>query len=160
MSRFATGVAVVTSRAVNQIHGMTCNAFCSVSISPISILVSLAKNTRTEMMIRAGRIFAVNVLSEVQTLLADRFAGRQIQYESNRFEGIEWTVSVTGAPILKNSQAYLDCTLLRIVDCDTHNLFLGSVVSFHVDESQRPLIFFESQYLGLDSLRPLGRLIL
>jgi flavin reductase (DIM6/NTAB) family NADH-FMN oxidoreductase RutF len=157
MSRFATGVAVVTSRADDQIHGMTCNAFCSVSISPIIILVSLAKNTRTERMIRAGRVFAVNVLSDAQTWISERFAGRHADHEQNRFEGVEWTVAATGAPVLKNCQAHLDCSLLKMIDCDTHNLFLGTVLSIHADDSQRPLIFFGSQYLGLDSLKLLGQ---
>lgn len=157
MARFATGVAIVTSRAGDQIHGMTCNAFCSVSISPMSILVSLAKKTRTEKMIREGRVFAVNVLSDTQTWLSDRFAGRHADHEQNRFEGVEWAVATTGAPILENSQAYLDCRLMKIIDCDTHNLFLGTVVSIHVDESRRPLIFWGSQYLGLRNLTLLGQ---
>jgi len=155
MSRFATGVAIVTSRAGDHIHGMTCNAFCSVSISPSSILVSLAKETRTEKMIRTGRVFAVNVLSEAQIWLSDRFAGRHPEYEGNRFRGVQWMIAATGAPILLGSQAFLDCCLVKVVDCDTHTLFLGSVAAIHADESQRPLIFFQSQYMGLDSLKPI-----
>jgi len=153
MSRFATGVAIVTTRAGKNIHGMTCNAFCSISISPISILVSLTKETRTEKMIKVGRIFAVNVLSETQTWLSDRFAGRHPKFETNRFKGVEWSIAATGAPILHKSQAFLDCSLIKEVDCDTHTLFLGSVVAIHADESQRPLIFFQSHYMSLDSLK-------
>ena len=145
----------MTSRAGDQIHGMTCNAFCSISISPMSVLVSLAKNTRTERMIEAGRVFAVNVLSESQTQLSDRFAGRHKNKEANRFEGLEWTSVVTGAPIFAGSQAYLDCRLTRTFDGGTHTLFLGEVVAAHVDESQRPLIFFQSQYMAVDNLRAL-----
>jgi flavin reductase len=155
MARFATGVAIVTSRAGDQIHGMTCNALCSVSISPMSVLVSLAKETRTERMITAAGVFAVNVLSESQTWLSDRFAGRHPNQEENRFQAVEWAPAVTGAPILKGSQAYLGCRLRKTFDCDTHTLFLGTVVAIHVDESQRPLVFFCSQYIGLDSLKPL-----
>lgn len=153
MSRFATGVAIVTTRTDHHIHGMTCNAFCSISISPMSILVSLAKETRTEKMIKVGRVFAVNVLSETQTWLSDRFAGRHPEHEGNRYRGVQWRVATTGAPILLGSQAFLDCRLVKVVDCDTHTLFLGSVVAIYADESQRPLIFFQSHYMGLDSLR-------
>jgi flavin reductase (DIM6/NTAB) family NADH-FMN oxidoreductase RutF len=155
MSRFATGVAIVTSRSGDQIHGMTCNAFCSISISPLSVLISLAKGTRTEKMVGAGRVFAVNILSESQTWLSDRFAGRHPNREEDRFEGVEWTTVTTGAPILKGSQAYLDCRLLNTFDCETHTLFLGSVVAIQADESQRPLLFFQSKYMGLDSLKSL-----
>jgi len=145
----------VTSRAGDKIHGMTCNAFCSISISPMSVLVSLAKNTRTERMIKAGRVFAVNVLSDSQSGLSDRFAGRHKNQNANRFEGIEWTTAVTGAPIFNGSQAYLDCNLTRTFDGGTHILFLGEVVAAHADESRRPLIFFQSQYMAVDNLKPL-----
>jgi len=155
MSRFATGVAIVTTRADDKIHGMTCNAFCSISISPMSVLVSLAKNTRTESVISEGGVFAVNVLSESQTELSDRFAGRHKDKEGNRFEGIEWTTAVTGAPIFKGIQAYLDCKLVKTFDGGTHTLFLGEVLAAYADESQRPLIFFQSRYMGVDMLRPL-----
>lgn len=155
MSRFATGVAVVTSREGDQVHGMTCNAFCSVSISPLSVLVSLANTSRTEKMIRAGRVFAVNVLSESQAWLSDRFAGRHAEHEHDRFHGVEWIASASGVPILKGCQAWLDCRLMQVFDCDTHTLFVGAVVAIDVDESLRPLIFFQSKYMGLDNLRPL-----
>ena len=155
MSGFATGVAIVTSRADDRIHGMTCNAFCSISISPTSVLISLAKHTRTERMIQSGRVFAVNILSESQTRLSDRFAGRDKDKEANRFEGIEWTVAATGAPILKGIQTYLDCRLRNAFDGGTHTLFLGEVVDVHVDEFQRPLIFFRSRYMTVDSLKSL-----
>jgi flavin reductase (DIM6/NTAB) family NADH-FMN oxidoreductase RutF len=149
MSRFATGVTVVTSRAGGRIHGMTCNAFCSISDSSMCILVSLATNTRTERMIRDGRVFAVNVLSESQGWLSDRFAGRHQKSEDNRFRGVEFGAAITGAPILSESVAYLDCRVLKAYKCDTHRLFLGNVIAFDAHESRRPLIFFGSQYMAL-----------
>ncbi len=155
MTRFVTGVAIVTSRAGDQIHGMTCNAFCSISISPLSVMASLAKNTRTESLIEKGRVFAVNILSESQAELSDRFAGRHQDMEENRFEGIAWTTGVTGAPILLGTQAYLDCRLVNTFDGGTHTLFVGEVVVAHLDESQRPLVFFQSRYMRVESLTPI-----
>jgi len=43
MSRFATGVTIVTTGADGQIHGMTCNAFCSISMAPFAVMVCLAQ---------------------------------------------------------------------------------------------------------------------
>jgi flavin reductase (DIM6/NTAB) family NADH-FMN oxidoreductase RutF len=156
MSRFVTGVTIVSSRDGDEIHGMTCNSFCSISIAPLTIMVSLAKNTRTERLIERAHVFAVNVLSQDQADLADRFAGRHKQSESDRFAGCEWTTAVTGAPIFKGSQAYLDCKLLKAFDGGSHALCLGEVVAAQADESHGPLVFFQSCYLGLDSLKPLS----
>src|SRR5262245_32747998 len=99
MSQFVTGVTVVTGRAGDEIHGMTVNAFCSVSIAPPTVLVSLARGSRTEELIQKGRVFAVNILGGSQAELSDRFAGRHKDREADRFEGFEWTTAVTGAPI-------------------------------------------------------------
>jgi flavin reductase (DIM6/NTAB) family NADH-FMN oxidoreductase RutF len=156
MSQFVTGVTIVTSRDGDEVHGMTCNSFCSISISPLSIMVSLAKNSRTERLIAKARLFAVNVLSQSQADLSDRFAGRHRHSEHDRFAGLEWAIAVTGAPILKGTQAYLDCKLLNIFDGGTHSLCLGEVVGAHIDEAQGPLVFFRSHYMGLDSLKPVS----
>jgi flavin reductase (DIM6/NTAB) family NADH-FMN oxidoreductase RutF len=155
MARFVTGVTIVTSRARAEVHGMTCNAFCSISIAPLSVIVSLAKNTRTERLIEKGGVFAVNVLSESQTGLSDRFAGRHKDKEEDRFEGIQWTTAITGAPIFEGIQAYLDCKLMKTFDGGTHTLYLGEVLAAHADDTRRPLIYFQSRYMSIDSLRPL-----
>jgi flavin reductase (DIM6/NTAB) family NADH-FMN oxidoreductase RutF len=155
MARFVTGVTIVTSRAGEEVHGMTCNAFCSISIAPLSVIVSLAKNTRTERLIEKGAVFAVNVLSEFQTELSDRFAGRHKDKEENRFQGIQWTTVITGAPIFEGIQAYLDCNVMKTFDGGTHTLYLGQVLAAHADDSKRPLIFFQSRYMSVDCLKPL-----
>jgi len=155
MARFVTGVTIVTSRAGEEVHGMTCNAFCSISIAPLSVIVSLAKNTRTERLIEKGSVFAVNVLSESQTGLSDCFAGRHKDREKDRFEGIQWTIGVTGAPIFEGVQAYLDCNLMKTFDGGTHTLYLGEVLAAHADDTKRPLIYFQSHYMGIDCLKPL-----
>ena len=153
LSRFATGVAVVTTSAEGQVHGMTCNAFCSISISPMSVLVSLAKHSRTERMINDGGVFAVNVLSESQKEISERFAGKHKDKEAHRFQDIAWTRAVTGAPILLGTQAYLDCRVSTNFDGGTHTLFVGTVVAVHAVESQHPLIFFQSKYMGVNGLK-------
>ncbi|MCI0620144.1 MAG: flavin reductase family protein [Acidobacteria bacterium] len=153
MARFVTGVTVVTTRVGDEVHGMTCNAFCSISISPLTVMVSLAKNTRSERLIGMGGVFAVNVLSETQSYLSDRFAGRHKDKEGNRFEGFEWASAVTGAPIFTGIQAYLDCKVMKAHNGGTHTLYLGEVVASHVNDFQRPLLFYQSRYMGLDSLK-------
>jgi flavin reductase (DIM6/NTAB) family NADH-FMN oxidoreductase RutF len=155
MSRFITGVTIVTTRAGDELHGMTCNAFCSISIAPLTVMVCLAKNTRTERLLEKGRIFAVNVLSESQAELSDRFAGRHLDHEVNRFKGLKWTTSVTGAPIFTENQAYLDCNVAKTFDGGSHTIYLGKVVAANVDEGQRPLIFYRSRYMGLTNLKHL-----
>jgi len=155
MSQFVTGVTIVTGRDGEDVHGMTCNSFCSISINPLIVMVSLCKNTRTERLVERGRAFAVNVLSQAQADLSNRFAGRHKENEDDRFAGFDWITAVTGAPIFKGTQAYLDCKLLKAFDGGSHTLCLGEVVAAQADESQHPLISFQSSYFALDSFRPI-----
>jgi flavin reductase (DIM6/NTAB) family NADH-FMN oxidoreductase RutF len=150
VSRFVTGITVVTTRLGDEVHGMTANAFCSVTLTPPSILVCLARSSRTAALVEQSRIFAVNILSERQTLHSDRFAGRHKEKEENRFEEIEWTTAVTGAPILAGSLAFLDCKLTNVFDGHSHLLCLGEVVAADTDEALPPLIYHQSRYLTLD----------
>lgn len=153
VSRFVTGITVVTTRFGDELHGMTVNAFCSVTLTPPSVLVCLACSSRTAALVEQSRIFAVNILSDRQTLHSDRFAGRHQDREANRFEGIEWTTAVTGAPILAGSLAFLDCKLANVFDGHSHWLCLGEVVAADTDESLPPLIYHQSRYLTLDQMK-------
>ena len=76
--------------------GSPANAFCSISLNPCTVMVSVAKDARSWPLIDRSRIFAVNILSEDQTSISDRFAGRHRDKDDNRFEGIEWVTAVTG----------------------------------------------------------------
>jgi flavin reductase (DIM6/NTAB) family NADH-FMN oxidoreductase RutF len=149
MGRFATGVTVVTSRAGEEIHGMTVNAFLSVSLAPPTVLVSLSKGARTERLVREGRVFAVNILGADQSPLSDRFAGRHKDKEGNRFDGFEWSPEATGAPIFKGVLAWLDCKLVTAFDGGDHTLFLGEAVAARSDDQASPLLFFQSRYRSL-----------
>lgn len=48
MGSFATGVAIITTRDGDELHGMTVNSFTSVSLEPPLVLVCFANNSRTE----------------------------------------------------------------------------------------------------------------
>ncbi len=152
MSRFATGVTIVTSRSEDEIHGMTCNAFCSISMTPPTVIVCLSKNTRTERLIEKSQVFAVNILSDSQTTLSDRFAGRDKEFDENRFDGFAWKTAITGAPIFEGNLASLDCKLMNLFDGMSHTIYQGEVVAAEVNEDLRPIIFYQSRYMGLDGV--------
>ena len=76
LGMFATGVTVITTRVGDQIHGMTANAFMSVSLEPPLVLISVDRRTKMCTLLHEGQRFAVSVLAADQHALSDRFAGR------------------------------------------------------------------------------------
>ncbi len=98
LSRRASGVAIVTARAGDRIHGMTVSAFTEVSLDPPLVLVCADKSSNTHPLIAEGRVFAVNLLARDQEALSNRFASKVD--EDRRFEGLAFDRGETGAPLL------------------------------------------------------------
>src|SRR5712664_2911462 len=74
MGCFATGVTIVTVDQDGEVHGMTANAFCSVSLDPVLVLVCVDQRARTHAHLHARKRFGVNVLSEQQRAISEHYA--------------------------------------------------------------------------------------
>jgi flavin reductase (DIM6/NTAB) family NADH-FMN oxidoreductase RutF len=146
MRNLATAVTIVTTRWGDQIHGMTASAVCCVSLAPPLLLVCIAKSTRTHRLIAESGFFAVHLMHEAQRDLADRFAGRLLDC-GDRFHGLDVGQAVTGAPVLWDSLAYLDCRVTAAHDGGDHTIFLGAVEDIGRRDLGRPLIYLQGAYV-------------
>ncbi len=145
MSRFASGVTVVTTREGDTVHGFTASAFCSVSLEPPLVLVCVARTIRShDMMARSG-IFAVNILNANQRHLGERFAGL-VPDVQDRFADLAYETATTGSPILPDVLAWLDCRVWASYDGGDHTIFVGEVVDAGVNEMRPPLLYFHRQW--------------
>ena len=147
---FASGVTVVTTALDGRLHGVTVSAFTAVSLDPPLVLVSLADEATSRDMIAESGLFAVNILSEDQEFLSERFAARA-PLVNDDFEGVPYHVEATGAPILKGSLAWYDCRVVATHQGGDHTLFLGQVESIGWDDSRKPLLYFANRYARLGS---------
>ena len=131
--------------------GMTVSAFNSLSLEPPLVLVCFAKDTTTSDCILKNRIFGVSILGGEQAQISDRFAGRvALPSHGDRFEGVAVESAVTGAPLLRDSLAWLDCRVHSVHDGSTHWIICGEVVATgHRDEALSPLIYFNRAYFDL-----------
>lgn len=154
MSQFATGVTVVTTRHQEQNIGITVNAFCSVSLDPMLVLVSIAKPLYTHGQIDESGIFAVNILAESQRPWGERFAGMFPDIK-DRFFDIDFFTAVTGAPVLPEVLAWVDCEVLHRYDGGDHTLFIGRVVDGGTRPGTRPLLYWNRSWGELAREGPL-----
>jgi len=145
MRCWTTGVAVVTARIDNRVHGMTVNSFTSVSLSPPLVVVTMALNTRTEQMVRQMGWFGVTILHQSQADIADRFAGR-ISDEGDRFADLETFHLLSGAPFIRGGLAYLDCQVLHIHPLPASTLFMGEVRAVEMVQPEQPLVYHNRIY--------------
>ncbi|SFP84795.1 flavin reductase family protein [Salibacterium halotolerans] len=139
MGKFATGVTVVTTDTEDGVHGMTANAFMSVSMDPKLVLISVGRHANTHRIIEQNGTFAVNILHEDQMKTAQYFAKQleeDIDIPIDRFEG---------QPIIEGSLANIVCTVYDSHEAGDHTLFIGQVDNLIVQD-ETPLLYFEGQF--------------
>jgi flavin reductase (DIM6/NTAB) family NADH-FMN oxidoreductase RutF len=140
LGMFATGVTVLTTRVAEQVHGMTANAFMSVSLRPPLVLVSIDRRARMGALLHEGTRFGVSVLEAKQTGLSDRFAGRVAdELPEATFEVVHET------PLVEGALAHLVARVVRSYWGGDHSLFLGQVEFARYGEG-RPLLFHGGRY--------------
>src|SRR4051812_48579244 len=100
LGRFATGIAVMTTRTPDgQIKGVTANSFSSVSLDPPLVLWSLRRNAPSLEAFMASRYFAVNVLCADQVGVSRRFA----QPHADKFQGVACAPGLGGCPLIEGA---------------------------------------------------------
>lgn len=148
MRHLPAGVTVVTVRAGGQVHGLTVSAFCSVSPDPPLVAVVIdQRHTAYPLLETAGAVFAVNILHQDQVELSNRFAWLK---DEDRFLAGEWGSAATGAPVLADALAWLDCEVRERYPAGTHTIYLGEVVASSVRRpDEPPLIYWNRGYRKL-----------
>ncbi len=146
VGHFATGVTIVTAMEDGQPVGFTCQSFTALSLDPQMIAIAPAKSsTSWPKIVRAGS-FCVNVLTNQQESICRSFAISG----GDKFAGIEWSVGVSGAPILESSLAFIECKLESIYDAGDHELVTGRVMAMEVGTGT-PLLFYRSGFHSISS---------
>ena len=149
MRHFATGVALLTVRDGEAIHGMTANSFTSVSKDPTLVLVCIQKGTATHAFVARAQNFALNILGDDQRHLAQRFA-KQIPVPSDPFADIAHHRGATGAPIFDRAVAYVDSRVVAMHDGGDHTIFVGAVEDAAVGNAhENLLLWYNGNYHAL-----------
>jgi len=152
VSRFPTGVVVVTSRDTGangdgQHHAMTVSSFTSVSLEPVMVLVSINRKARLHDTMRETDRWGVSVLAAGQEHVSRIFA------RSDRLvgEGLDsvphHTGPLTGVVLLDAVAATFECRTAAVYDGGDHSLFLGEVLALDLPRPDlAPLVYYAGTY--------------
>jgi len=154
---FATGVTVITVDREGEVHGMTANAFASVSLDPMLVLVCVDHRARTHAHLHEKKRFGINVLSELQRAISEYYARSTETHQHAEDAGARFDRTRHGTPVLYGALAYLECRLQTAHEAGDHTIFIAEVEDVVVREGE-PLLFFRGKYqkIGkeIDSSRP------
>jgi flavin reductase (DIM6/NTAB) family NADH-FMN oxidoreductase RutF len=146
MGCFATGVTIITVDLDGEVHGMTANAFASVSLDPMLVLVCVDHTTRTHAHLHARKRFGINVLSESQRAISEYYARPEREHEHAEKEaGAQFDRTQHGTPMLRGTLAYLECRLRSAEVAGDHTIFIAEVEDAVVRDGD-PLLFFRGKY--------------
>jgi flavin reductase len=151
MGAFATGVTVITTHGEADAYGMTATAFSSVSLDPPLVLVCVISGTTGAETIERNGVFAVNVLGDHQEAISRFFASRDKPRGQAAFGQVPHFTAVTGAPIIEQTAAHLDCWVAAKHTAGDHEIFIGEVVALGVDPEVKPLVFHGGSYAAVTS---------
>jgi len=143
---FGTGVTIITLDDEGEVHGMTANAFTSVSLDPMLVLVCVDRKARTHSHLHSRKRFGVNVLAEDQRAISQYYANPEREHSKAEQEaGAKFDRTAHGTPVLNGALAYLECRLHTVQDAGDHTIFIAEVEDVVVREGD-PLLFYRGQY--------------
>ncbi len=144
MGHFPSGVAIVTTvRDDGAPAGLTASSVCSLSLDPTLVLVCVEKASDTHDVLKRRGVFAVNVLhGEHGETLARRFSTCEVD---DKFRGIAFRPEHTGAPVLDEALAWVDCRVTDACRGGDHTVFIGEVVAGDAREGT-PLVYYRGGY--------------
>jgi flavin reductase (DIM6/NTAB) family NADH-FMN oxidoreductase RutF len=157
---WASGVSVVTMPGPKGMRAITVSSVTSLSLDPPLVLICIEKKAHAHAAIARARCFAINILRADQSELSDQAAGRHRRRASRRLpararrralEGARHRREVTGAPVLEDSLAWLDCRLAGRHDGGDHTIFIGRVEAAGASRGE-PLLWFDRDYARLGRL--------
>ena len=145
LSQFASGITVVTTRdAAGEPLGLTVSAFCSVSLEPPLVLVSVDDRSETHDGFKASGMFAVSVLAEGQDEVSRMFArgGRK------KFAAMALQPGPHGLLLVPEALAHLECAVRATHPAGDHTIYVGEILSLAVRPG-RPLVYHRGGYRQL-----------
>ena len=146
MRSLASGVAIVAAADGEVRFGATVSSLASLSLTPPTLIVSLARSSATLAGLRKAGAFSANILAARHEHLADRFSGRSGLAGAKRFEGQRWAEGVTGAPILTDALASFDCLVEEVIERHSHAIVLGSVAAIAEGPDEPALVHWRGVF--------------
>jgi flavin reductase (DIM6/NTAB) family NADH-FMN oxidoreductase RutF len=145
LSRFASGIAIITARDAERDLGMTVSAFCSVSLAPPLVLVCVDQSASMHALLLDHPKLGINIMSSQHEAHCRRFADKR---ETRRFDGVAFSRGESGVVLLDDAMAHLECQLVHHCSAGDHTIFIAEVERGAMSEG-RPLLYFRGRFAEL-----------
>lgn len=142
---FASGVTIAAATDGQRTHAITATAFCSLSLDPPLVLLSVARGGQLLDLVRAGGHFGVSILAGHQQAIGE-FGATSGRVPGPNIAEFDTHTAATGAPLVVGAAAWFDCMLESMADYGDHTVLIGMVVEAWADERATPLLYFQGDF--------------
>ena len=149
LDTFPYGVYIVTCRAPSGMNGLTVAWAMQVSLDPALVAIAVHQKWHSHRILSDGNYFIVHVLAENQAALG-KFFGTTHGWNTDKFENVECKPGISDIPVVAGCKAVIECKKIREWAVGDHTLFIGEVVSSHVDETKQEQVLDRKLYFGAE----------
>ena len=142
LSKFATGLTIISINADKRLIGKTVNSFASLSLNPPLVLFSLDKKSTSLQLYKKANYIGINILSNKQKNLSEYFANNKPEWNDT-----DYFLTENNIPMIKNSVANIDCEKIKTISQGDHLIFICKVIKIKIDKNKKPLIYLNSKYI-------------
>lgn len=142
---FPSGVTAVCALSNQVPVGMAASSFTTVSLEPPLVAICVQSRSETWAKLDSLRHLGVSVLGDEHDLACRQLAAKS----GDRFTGIGWEASKTGAIFINGAAVWLECAINRIVPAGDHKIVLLQIERLKTEPGINPLIFHASRFRKL-----------
>jgi flavin reductase (DIM6/NTAB) family NADH-FMN oxidoreductase RutF len=144
LSRWASGITVVTANGPDGPVGLTASAFSSLSLHPPLVLVCIGQASYLHDSLTQAPVFGIHFLEDAQEEVCNTFAFKR----EDRFEGIEIERGPSDVPLLPEFLARLICERYEVMEGGDHSILVGRVIAADVADGS-PLVWCQGGFRHL-----------
>ena len=127
---------VTTSKA-----GCIINTMTQITSENPIISISINKNNHTNEKLKEERNFAVSIISEKTNPNLISVFGFASSKDKDKFENFDYEEINNIKVIKEETTGYLICEVVDIIDCETHDIFLGRIIDMKKTNGNIPMTY-------------------
>jgi flavin reductase (DIM6/NTAB) family NADH-FMN oxidoreductase RutF len=152
MRELSGGVSIITVGIGADRSGMTATSASALSLDPPTLIICVNKGSSSWPLLLRYRSFGVNILHAGHQDVAERFAGRGGAKGEQRYGEDQWVTMETGAWLLADALAALDCELDEVIDRYSHAIVIGRVRAIRTGAATESLVYWRGRYGAFGSM--------
>lgn len=138
--KISYGLYIISTWDCGRPVGCTANSAMQITSEPATIAISINKNNYTNKCIKENKAFSISILSVNSNPSIIGTFGFQSSELTDKFKNIDYDVKAY-QPVIKDSCGYIICSVIDIMETETHTVFLGKVSDAEILTDDIPMTY-------------------